>query len=91
MADIYGKAELCIAATAGKNCHDSLFTDCYLPWIEPIKVLATWFQVPAENRPPPGTYWCHFQYADPRRLVNLATLNQRAWVAQVSCLGTLFF
>ena len=82
MRDIYGNAACCIAATAAKDCNGGLFFDREPRGLEPVIVRATWSQdLQSPGFPPPGTYWCSFQWASPLDVDN-APLNQRAWVAQ---------
>ncbi|KAL1791772.1 hypothetical protein ACET3X_009523 [Alternaria dauci] len=83
MRDVYSKAELCIAATGAEFGDVGLFFDRDPEQLTPIMVEATWSSnQDSFHWPTSGSYLFGFYGIDANEAVDLAPLNQRAWVAQ---------
>jgi hypothetical protein len=83
MRDVYGKAELCIAATHAESGDVGLFCNRDSEQLTPVMVEATWpSNYSSFGWPTPGPYLFGFYHISFGDAIDLAPLNQRAWVAQ---------
>ncbi|CAN9150725.1 unnamed protein product [Alternaria alternata] len=86
MRDVYSKAEFCIAATDAESGNVGLFFDRDVEQLTPVIVEATWSNKDdtsdSSKWPRPGSYLFGFYEIHPRKAIDLAPLNGRAWVTQ---------
>lgn len=80
MRAVYSQAACTIAATAAKGGDEGLFYDRDPELLQPFRLNAMWTS-PKEDYPPAGTLWCD-RWNSWDQYIELAPLNQRAWVAQ---------
>jgi hypothetical protein len=86
MGDMYSGAEFTIAATRAKSSDGGLFVQRSPVNLQPLRIEAIWTLEAAESYPEfshplAGIYWCDLKELW-TQAIELAPLNQRAWVCQ---------